>query len=216
MSRRALNPEQHEWLEHNAAGRSRPELIELLRTTWGVVMTLKQINSYLKNHHIRTGVCTKFRPGHSGYAPPKGIRFSPETEFKSGHRPAGWKPVGSERVSKDGYVEVKVEEPRTWRLKHQVIWEQLHGPRPKGHAIIFVDGDRLNLSPDNLLLVSRHALLVLNQLGLMGKSAEINRSCVITAELIAEIERRQKDIRGKVPTRKNAGELEKVRSEADE
>lgn len=168
----------------------------------GVTMTAKQLNSYMKNHHIRTGVDARFKSGMATYHPPKGCRVSPGTEFKQGHRPVNWKPVGSERVNVDGYAEVKVKEPRTWRLKHQIIWEQQHGPRPKGHAIIFADGDRLNLSPDNLLLVSRHALLVLNRLGLMGKNADINRTSVLTAELIVEIERRQKQAGRTVHTRK--------------
>ena len=190
-----LTPEQHAWLERNAAGRTRPELSALLQSEWSVEMTVAQVHSYLQNHKIRTGVNARFKPGVASYRPPKGRRASPGTEFN-------WKPVGSERVNVDGYVEIKVKEPRTWRLKHQIIWEQQHGPRPKGHAIIFADGDRLNLSPDNLLLVSRHALLVLNRLGLMGQDANLNRTSGITAELIAEIERRQKGSAQKISTRK--------------
>lgn len=49
------------------------------------------------------------------------------TMFGPGNRPANWKPVGSERVNIYGYVEVKVKEPRTWRVKARVLWEQATG-----------------------------------------------------------------------------------------
>lgn len=157
---------------------------------------------YLTNHHMGTGRDTRFKPGNSGYKPPKGAHLSPATEFRPGHRPVNWKPIGSERIGRDGYVEVKVREPKTWRQKHVMVWEQLHGPRPKGHAIIFMDGDRLNLAPENLLCVSRHVLLVLNRMRLLYKDAELSRTGVATATLIAEIERRQKGGKKQVQTRK--------------
>jgi hypothetical protein len=44
----------------------------------------------------------------------------------------------------------------TWRPKHHLVWESHHGqPIPKGHAVIFGDGNNRNFDPDNLILVSR-------------------------------------------------------------
>ncbi len=202
--KRLLTPEQHEWLVKNVTDQSRKAVCEQLNATFGTALTEKQMHSYLKNHHIGVGRDTRFKPGVAAYHPPKGVRMSQATEFKPGNRPVNWKPVGSERISKDGYVEVKVAEPRTWRQKHVVIWEQLHGPRPKGYAVIFADGNKLNLVSDNLLLVTRHTLLVLNRLGLLYKNADLTRSGVAIAELIAEIENRQKDGEKHVQTRKQS------------
>lgn len=202
--KRLLTPEQHEWLVKNVAEQSRREICERLNVVFGVVLTEKQMHAYLKNHKIGTGRDTRFKPGTVSYRPPKGVHSSPATEFKPGSRPANWKPVGSERLSKDGYIEVKVAEPRTWRQKHVVVWEQLHGSRPKGCAVIFADGNRLNLEPVNLILVTRHTLLVLNRMGLLYKNADLTRSGVAIAELIAEIESRQKDGEKHVETRRGS------------
>jgi len=38
---------------------------------------------------------------------------------------------------------------------HRLIWEELHGPLPLDHVIIFKDGDRENLVPENLQCLHR-------------------------------------------------------------
>ena len=98
-----------------------------------------------------------------GTVPPnKGKKMSAElyarcapTMFKKGNKPHTYRPVGSERVNVDGYVEVKVADPNKWRLKHRVIWEEAHGPIPKGHNVQFRDGNSQNLDLGNLYLISR-------------------------------------------------------------
>lgn len=77
------------------------------------------------------------------------------TMFKPGHTNSNHKPVGSERVNVDGYVEIKVAEPRKWALKHRVIWEEANGPIPEGCNIQFRDGNRLNVKIENLYIISR-------------------------------------------------------------
>lgn len=92
----------------------------------------------------------------------KGKKMPPElyakcapTMFKKGRPSLNLRPVGSERVNRDGYIEVKVMEPNKWALKHRFIWEQCYGPIPKGCNIQFLDGNRQNCSLCNLYLISR-------------------------------------------------------------
>ena len=73
----------------------------------------------------------------------------------------------------DGYDTSKVQDPNTWKLKHIVIWEKTD--HCQGHAIIFADGNRENLDIDNLILVSRRQLLILNQHRLIQDNAELLR-----------------------------------------
>lgn len=77
------------------------------------------------------------------------------TMFKKGQLSHNRRPLGSERVNMDGYVEIKVAEPNKWRLKHRVLWEEAHGPIPKGHNIQFKDGNKQNLAMDNLYMISQ-------------------------------------------------------------
>ncbi len=61
--------------------------------------------------------------------------------------------------SKDGYLFRKVNNDplfrKRWRPVHIIVWESHHGPVPKGFMVCFKDGDKKNISPDNLELRTR-------------------------------------------------------------
>lgn len=85
----------------------------------------------------------------------RGKHVSPATEYKKGHRPASWRLVGSESMSR-GYMRVKVAEPNVWRMRSHIAWEKEHGRSlPKGWIVRRVDGDPLNDAPENLIAMSR-------------------------------------------------------------
>lgn len=83
-----------------------------------------------------------------------------ETQFKKGNRSKRWNqedyPVGVLRLNSYGWVDMKIKEgPRAWHAFHAVLWEDAHGPVPKGFVLRFRDRDRLNIDLDNLELISR-------------------------------------------------------------
>jgi hypothetical protein len=97
----------------------------------------------------------------------KGKPMSPEryaickaTMFKKGQIPHNHRPVGSERVSVDGYIEIKVAEPKKWRQKHRVVWEAANGPIPKGYNVQFRNKNRQDCRIENLDLISRRKQLL--------------------------------------------------------
>ena len=132
----------------------------------------------------------RFIKGHTPWN--KGLKgttgFSP-TRFKTGDRPANWMPVGTERIV-EGYIEVKIGEPRTWRSKHRIIWERKHGPVPGGHVVIFADGNPRNFRLDNLLLVTRGELATLNRWGLIFPDAKLTLAGLQIARIKQAIRRR--------------------------
>lgn len=71
--------------------------------------------------------------------------------FKKGQKSWNQKPIGHERKDVDGYWLVKVAQPNVFRFKHHVVWEQHHGPIPKGIVISFKDGNPDNVTIDNLM-----------------------------------------------------------------
>ena len=89
------------------------------------------------------------------YMSPESIERTKGTQFKKGQ--LGWnhKEVGYERINADGYIEVKVSEPRTFKLKQRHVWEMNFGTIPKGHNIQFKDKNSLNCEPENLYMISR-------------------------------------------------------------
>lgn len=123
-------------------------------------MTGKETNSWK----------TRFKPGQPAWN--KGTHYvaggrSAETHFKPGVRQGVavklYQPIGSERVSKDGYLERKVNDDlplqARWRAVHLVEWEAIHGRIPPGHALVFRDGNKSNTAPENMELVTRAELM---------------------------------------------------------
>lgn len=105
-------------------------------------------------------IASRFKKGH--VPANKGKRMSPEqyarcagTMFKKGNVPKCHRPVGSERVNVDGYVEVKVAEPNKWRPKHRVEWEKAYGPIPEGCNIQFRNGNSQDIRLENLYMISK-------------------------------------------------------------
>ena len=86
------------------------------------------------------------------------------------------KSVGTERVNEDDYVEVKVAEPNVWESKHLLIWKKEKGPIPKGHVVIFGDGNRHNFEINNLILISRKILSLLNGKSLIQNNADLTKT----------------------------------------
>ena len=73
-------------------------------------------------------------------------------------------PIGSERVTKDGYLQRKVTDtgytPKDWVAVSHIEWEKHSGRKvPKGHAVIFRDSNNRNFAPANLELISRADLM---------------------------------------------------------
>lgn len=90
------------------------------------------------------------------YMSQQSIDKTKATRFKKGHTPKNHKPVGYERITVDGYIEIKVNEPNVFKLKHRVVWEDHYGPIPKDHNIQFKDGNPLNCEDiSNLYMISR-------------------------------------------------------------
>lgn len=89
------------------------------------------------------------------------------TQFKKGHRGGRaqeiYQPIGAERISKDGYLQRKVNDDmplqKRWRGVHIIVWEEANGPLPKGHAVVFKDGNKQHITMDNLELVTRGELM---------------------------------------------------------
>lgn len=127
-----------------------------------------------KHTRIRRGqqdaamIASRFPAGH--VPANKGLRrpgWAPgrmrETQFKPGVRRGVavklYQPIGSERTSKDGYRERKINDDmplqRRWRGVHLLTWEAVNGPVPRGHCLCFRDGDKTHIDLDNLELITR-------------------------------------------------------------
>jgi hypothetical protein len=198
MAYHRFTPKQIEFIKVNVFGKSYAEIITLVNSQFGIQLNKNQVKSFMGNHKLNSGRTGRFESGHAPFNKGKtGIGGWEPTQFKKGCKSWNYKPVGSERINSDGYVDIKIADPNKWRPKHLLIWEAENAPVPKGHVVIFGDGNRLNLELDNLILVSRKELAILNKNRLIHCSAELTRSGILIADIYLKYNERNKGLKRK-------------------
>ena len=181
--------EEKEFLKEICFGRSYKEIIKMMNDKFEYQFTQGQIKGAIGRNNLNTGRTGRFERGHRpANKGTKGIMKANKTSFQKGHTPKNHKEVGSERVSVDGYTEIKVAEPNKWRLKHRVMYEKYHNVEldPK-QLVIFADGDKRNLTKENLLLVDNKQLLTLNQHKLIKENGELTKVGLNLANIIIKL-----------------------------
>lgn len=190
-----------DFLREIAPVKTYKEIAEIFNKKYDLGMTVDKLSSLLSRKKINTGTLGRFKknyiPWNKGK---KGYMGANRTSFKKGHKPKNWRPVGSERIDTEGYTLIKVSNEgckhKMWALKHRIVWEQHHKKKiPRGSVIIFADGDRSNLSIDNLICVTREELKVLNKCRLISSVPELTKTGLNIAKIkikLAEIRKEKK------------------------
>lgn len=160
------------WIEANSALPRREAHARFLETFGRTDVTLENLTSLFKRMGWHTGRSGQFAKGQAPANKGKKMPFNPKsaaTRFRPGHRPHNSKPVGHERVSVEGYIEVSVAETnphtgagRRYVQKHRRLWEIENGPVPEGHCLKCLDGNKLNTDPSNWECIPRSMLPRLN------------------------------------------------------
>ncbi|WP_347139464.1 HNH endonuclease [Paracoccus sp. SSK6] len=162
-------PQELAWIEAHRSMPRREAHAEFCRRWERDDVSLSNYAALCKRHGWMTGRTGRFEKGQAAHNKGKPMPFnanSAATRFKAGQRSgraaALHKPIGTERISRDGYVERKVNDglpmQRRWRGVHLIRWEEANGPLPQGHALKCLDGDRANTDPSNWEVVPRSML----------------------------------------------------------
>ena len=152
---------------------------------FGTDFTKMKMKSFYSRFKLNSGITGRFVKGQDPiYITPKGKRMSPETEFKKGQKAFNYRPIGSERIDTYGYIGIKVADPDVWEPKHRMLWEKQNGKIPGNKALVFADGNKLNLDIDNLILVTREELLILNRCNLIKEDKELTKTGLMVAKII--------------------------------
>ena len=181
--------EEKQHLAEITPGRGYKEIQSMMSCKFGFGYTRHQIKGAITRNKLNTGRTGRFEKGRATWNKgTKGLTKANVTSFKKGQKPHNYKPLGSERITKDGYCEIKVSDTgRRWRPKHVLIYEKHHGKVPKGSAVIFLDGDKRNFDIDNLYLVTRSQLAMLNKNSLIQKDAELTKTAINVVDLMKKI-----------------------------
>ena len=162
---------------------------------------LKKSEDYIKSHNpgrltrdnCSVGVQYRFQKGHIPYN--KGKKMTSDvydrikhTFFQKGHKPVNLKYDGHERISVDGYVEIRITKNK-YVLKHRLVYETSFGPIPEGYLVVFKDGNHLNIIPENLELITRKENMARNTIA--RYPAELKSAIRLNAKLKKIINEKQ-------------------------
>lgn len=206
----------YEFIRDNSWGVPSREMAEMVNEKFGTTFTPTQMKSFRQRHGIKSGVTGWYQKGH----PPanKGKKLEeyitdPDrlaeirakqapTQFKKGTRPPNEVPVGTERVTTDGYRIRKIKDKGTqwerWEFVHRATWEEHNGPIPENGMIIFKDGNKLNCDISNLMLISNRENAVLNRWKLRSEDPDLLETGVNVARLkiaVKDAKKRRKNER---------------------
>lgn len=196
---------QKEYLLTIIAGTPSNVIAEKMNEKFGLNVTTSQIQGWKKNHRTPSGYDTRWRKGSINYAkgkkwdeymPKESQLGSLRTCFKKGNIPANHKEVGTIVFRESsGYLWIKVQEkPAKWKMLQGYIWEHANGPVPDGSRLMFLDGNPLNCTLENLRLVKKSVISCANTHFKLTKNAEINEAILKAAELrlmISALERKE-------------------------
>ena len=207
MPKKLWTEERSAWMREFVPGHSEGEIIDAFEDRFGIRLTRCQVKNGKATCGVKSGTCGgRFEKGQESwnkgkswgdFMPAESQERSRETCFKKGNMPhnAIDKPIGYERIDKDGYTWVKVADRPTrhdcndnWRQKHHIEWEKANGKAvPENANIIFANHDKTDFRPENLVCVPRSIWSVIVRNRYEYHNAESLRSCMALAELKANI-----------------------------
>lgn len=152
-------------------------------------------NGCFKKGHVPWNKGTHINNGGNNY----------KTWFKKGTIPPNTRKVGTIVQHSDGYSYIKTK--HGLKLYHRYIYEQTHHCKvPKEKIVIFLDGNRSNCSPDNLVAISKGENAILNHLQMLDSgNAEISRTNIMRMRLKMKTQGAQKSLNPIYRLRKKHG-----------
>lgn len=187
--------EQKKFIIDNYYGKYSKELADMFNKQFNTNITAKEIKNYRENHKLNSSLTGRFEKGHvthnkgkkqTEYMCKEAIEKTKATRFKKGNIPQNRREIWEERISKNGYVYIKVMDGcknDNWELKHRYIYKQHYGEIPNGYNVMFADKNKRNFDIDNLILVSKSEDLIMNNNKLLFSNKELTK----TGHLIAKV-----------------------------
>lgn len=194
--------EERKFLKKYVPGHSHKDITKAFNKKFHVSLSEEQIKSYINRHKISTGRTGRFEKGNIPHNKGKKMKTTgrmAETQFKKGNLPHNTKPIGYERKTRDGYIEVKIKmrpsgpnKNDNFVPKQRLVYEEHYGPVPEGHIIVFVDGNKENFDIENLRCISRAEHSLMNKLNLNYGNKEFYDTGVLIARHMLMINRKKK------------------------
>ena len=185
--------EEKEYLASIVKGSTYKEITKQMNDKFEYNFSEEQIKGMMYRNKLTTGTGGYFKKGSTPWNKGlKGYMGANKTSFKKGTIPPNQVPIGTESTTKGGYIKVKVGEPNKWKLKQRYIYEQHYGEIPNNCNVIFADKNIHNFDINNLILVSKAEMLILNNNKLIFEDKELTKVGVNIAKVIDKAKKRSK------------------------
>ncbi len=186
---------QVEYIKEKYKKHSPKRVAELLNKTCNGNFTTAQIKSFVHNHGINCGRTGFFEKGKAPWNKGTvGVMKPNSGNFPKGHIPVNHRPVGSERITKDGYRTIKIAEPNSWELLQRHKWAQVHGYENMPENLRFKDGNILNCEVSNLEPVNNQEHMILNQMGYNQMPEEVKPVVLNIAKIDVKTQNLRKEV----------------------
>lgn len=195
--------EEDKFLIDNVKGISLKELTNRFNEKFNLNLSESSIANRKNKLGLSSGITGgQFKKGHKThnkgkkqieYMSKEAIEKSKLTRFKKGNIPSNHRELYEERITKDGYIKIKIKEPNKWQLKHRYIYEKEYGKIPDGYNVIFLDGNKQNLDLSNLKLVSKAEDLIMNNNKLFTNDKDLTETGTLIAKVINKSSRLKKE-----------------------
>lgn len=156
MSRRKKYKDYHiEFLKDNIKGTSHKELTTLFNKEFGMDISCGSVRTLCSKNRLSNGRTTTFEKGGS---------------------PHNKELIGTV-IDRQGAKVIKVTDTgdrKDWKTMHEFMWEFFYGKLKEDEVVVFKDGNKDNLSINNLMKVSRQAANSFYISKLKSESPEIN------------------------------------------
>lgn len=161
MANHVYTDAEIQFLKDNSAGISRQELTDRFNTEFGLHQTKSQIQDWCSRH---------------------GIKGRSKRESSQKYK------IGDELVLIGEVMVIQSTEPNVPILKRveykkRILWREAHGDIPKNHLLIFLDGNKMNCTLENLACVPLTWMRILNQNGWLNGDAEVTKTALKWCEL---------------------------------
>lgn len=221
MGYKKLPPGVLEFVRENAPGRSNADLAAMTNTTFGTDFTAESIKGFKSYHKIRSGIQPKPPSPFTEemrefiFANSEGITYEQMTQmvnerfhtdlpsaklrwfYQNNKIKCGVtvivnsKPVGTIVTDPDGYLRRKTPTGK-WELLHRLLWEEANGPIPAGCKVTFLDGNKENVSMENLVLVTNAEQMIMAKDNLRFQNPQLTKTGLLIAKVKIATKQRQK------------------------
>lgn len=155
-----FNVEEQQFIKDNYKGILVADLAKLMQEKFGKQFNCEQIKRFKVKNKLRSGISTRF--------------------YKD-QIPHNLKQEGDEFKENRGYQRIKHN--GKWMMKARYVYEQEYGELPNNYYVVLLDGNKDNLSLDNLMAVECRDKLVCKNKKLFTSNKEATKVGLLTAQL---------------------------------